>query len=98
MSKTSNKLRDRAAPIVLPAGEHDFEQPAKAGPTTEDEYLTLKEFAAWVGCSPRTIQRLLSVGDGPPVIDVSARVRRFPRRDGRSWLASRRKRATVAVD
>jgi hypothetical protein len=41
--------------------------------TAESEHLTLDEAAEWLRCSTRTLQRLIEMGDGPPVIRLSER-------------------------
>jgi predicted DNA-binding transcriptional regulator AlpA len=71
------------ASIGLPASGLENESSA------DPEYLTFAELAKWLRCSTRTLQRLLSTGDGPPVIRLSERRVIFPRSDARCWLASR---------
>jgi predicted DNA-binding transcriptional regulator AlpA len=62
---------------------------------TKTAHLTLTELADWLRCSTRTLQRLLSTGDGPPIIRLSERRVIFELADVRSWLASRRKGASI---
>ena len=61
---------------------------------TADEHLTLDETAKWLRCSTRTLQRLLEVGEGPPVIRLSQRRVIFRLTDLRTWLAHRTRGAT----
>lgn len=56
---------------------------------TESEHLTLTETAEFLRCSPRTLQRLLETGDGPPVVRLSLRRLIFRVSDVRRWLESR---------
>ena len=53
------------------------------------EVLTLGEAAEWLRCSPRTLQRLLDSGEGPPVLRLSERRLVFRLEDLRGWLAGR---------
>ena len=55
----------------------------------EPEHVTLGEAAEWLRCSPRTLQRLLENGTGPPVIRLSARRLIFRLADVRAWLFQR---------
>ena len=66
-------------------------------PETKSEHLTQAELARWLRCSTRTLQRLLSTGDGPPAIQLSTRRLIFPLSDARSWLATRTKGAKSMV-
>jgi hypothetical protein len=88
MPTPSHNLPGSVDAIVPPTGVLGTGQPADA------DHLTLSELAKWLRCSTRTLQRLLSVGDGPPVIRLSERRLIFPLRDARSWLASRTKAAS----
>jgi excisionase family DNA binding protein len=53
------------------------------------EYLTIDETARLLRCSVRTLQRLLEVGAGPPLIRISERRLIFPKADLRRWLEQR---------
>ena len=80
----------RARLFGLPDNPEETAQPnLEIGQTGETDHLTLTELATWLRCSPRTLQRLLSVGDGPPVIRLSKRRLIFPRSGARSWVESR---------
>jgi predicted DNA-binding transcriptional regulator AlpA len=57
--------------------------------TGPDEFLTKKELAKLCRCSERTIDRLLEVGDGPPVTRLSERRVIFPAIPAREWLSHR---------
>lgn len=57
--------------------------------TQVDEFLTKKELAKLCRCSERTIDRLLEVGDGPPVTRLSDRRVIFPAVPARQWLSHR---------
>ena len=53
--------------------------------------LNMKLAAAHCGLSERQLQRLISVGIGPAVIQLSARRIGIAERDLESWLAGRRR-------
>jgi len=55
----------------------------------EPEHVTLTEAAEWLRCSPRTLERLIADGSGPPVIRISERRLIFRVADLRKWLAGR---------
>lgn len=59
-------------------------------PSPDTEHVTLPELAQWARCSTRTIQRLLEVGNGPPVIHLSDRRIIFRVGDVRDWLERKR--------
>lgn len=61
-----------------------------------ERYLTLVETADWLRCSPRTLQRLLETGDGPPVVRLSRRRLIFRLSDVGRWLDGRT-RGVVAI-
>ena len=52
--------------------------------------LTKKQFAERVGRSVRHLERLISVGEGPPLVRLGARAVGIDEDDGDAWLASRR--------
>jgi excisionase family DNA binding protein len=52
--------------------------------------LTVKETASFLKCSTRTLQRLLEVGEGPPMIHLGGGIR-FREDDVMDWVASRLK-------
>jgi predicted DNA-binding transcriptional regulator AlpA len=52
--------------------------------------ITKKEFAKRIGRSVRHIERLISIGEGPPAIKLGARAVGIDEGDGEAWLASRR--------
>ena len=56
------------------------------------EHLTLAETADWLRCSPRTLQRLLETGEGPPVVRLSERRLIFRLADVRQWVEQRTSR------
>jgi predicted DNA-binding transcriptional regulator AlpA len=58
-------------------------------PSPNDEFLTKRELARLCRCSERTIDRLLEVGDAPPVTRLSTRRVIFPAEHAREWLSNR---------
>jgi predicted DNA-binding transcriptional regulator AlpA len=54
-----------------------------------DEFLTKRELARLCSCSERTIDRLLEVGDAPPVTRLSTRRIIFRAEPAREWLSNR---------
>lgn len=50
-----------------------------------------KQFAKRIGRSVRHLERLISRGEGPPVVSLGKRAVGIPDDDGDAWLASRRK-------
>jgi predicted DNA-binding transcriptional regulator AlpA len=54
---------------------------------------TKAQLAARAGISQRTLEREISLGRGPALIQVSERRVGIAREDGDAWLASRRKPA-----
>ena len=79
---------DVAAPE--PDGKQQQLIPPGSAPPPNIEHVTLPELARWAMCSTRTIQRLLEVGTGPPVIHISNRRIIFRVDDVRAWLDKRR--------
>jgi predicted DNA-binding transcriptional regulator AlpA len=58
-------------------------------PDTGTEFFTKRELARLCRCSERTLDRLLEIGDAPPVTRLSTRRIIFPAAAARSWLAQR---------
>jgi predicted DNA-binding transcriptional regulator AlpA len=54
-----------------------------------DEYLSKKELAKLCRCSERTIDRLIEVGEAPPITRLSARRIIFSAALAREWLSRR---------
>jgi predicted DNA-binding transcriptional regulator AlpA len=52
--------------------------------------ITKKEFAERMGRSVRHLERMISVGEGPPIIKLGTRAVGIAEDDGEAWLASRR--------
>jgi predicted DNA-binding transcriptional regulator AlpA len=52
--------------------------------------ITKKEFAERMGRSVRHLERLIAVGEGPPIIKLGLRAVGIAEDDGEAWLASRR--------
>lgn len=52
--------------------------------------LSKKQFAEKIGRSERHLERLISTGEGPPVIKVGVRAVGIAEDDGDRWIASRR--------
>jgi hypothetical protein len=57
------------------------------------QVLSYNEAAARAGIVRRTLERLISVGEGPATIELSARRRGILDRDLETWLLSRRRPA-----
>jgi hypothetical protein len=70
--------------ILEPGGHADRRRAAP-----EPEHVTLAEAADWLRCSPRTLERLIADGSGPPVIRISERRLIFRVADLRKWLSGR---------
>ena len=81
-----------------PTGDDRETEHSAAGYRPVAEFLTLAELAKWLRCSTRTVQRLISVGDGPPLIHLSDRRLIFSIADARLWLARRTKGNTLATE
>jgi predicted DNA-binding transcriptional regulator AlpA len=63
------------------------------------QVLSYNEAAAKAGIVRRTLERLISVGEGPATIELSARRRGILDRDLENWLLKRRRPAPgEAVD
>jgi excisionase family DNA binding protein len=54
----------------------------------DDQHLTLPELARWLRVSERHLQRLLEIGDGPPLIRLGRRII-FNRVAVQHWLEAR---------
>jgi predicted DNA-binding transcriptional regulator AlpA len=57
------------------------------------QVLSYNEAAARAGIVRRTLERLISVGEGPATIELSARRRGILDRDLETWLLKRRRPA-----
>jgi predicted DNA-binding transcriptional regulator AlpA len=55
----------------------------------EKEFLTKRELANLFRCSERTVDRLLEIGDAPPVTRLSPRRIIFYAPSAREWLSKR---------
>ena len=49
-----------------------------------------KQFAKRMNRSVRHLERLIAVGEGPPIIKLGTRAVGIAEEDGEAWLASRR--------
>ena len=49
-----------------------------------------KQFAERMGRSVRHLERMIAVGEGPPIIKLGPRAVGIAEEDGEAWLASRR--------
>ena len=58
--------------------------------------ISFDEAAVRAGFSRRTLERLISVGEGPAVISLSARRKGILESDHDNWLTSRRRPAPAA--
>jgi len=79
-NRDQTHARDTQPPLSAPG----------SAPPPNTEHVTLCELAQWARCSTRTIQRLLEVGTGPPVIHLSDRRIIFRVGDVRDWLERKR--------
>ena len=52
---------------------------------------SIKQFAKRIGRSPRHVQRIISEGEGPPVVSLGKRAVGIIDEDGDAWIAARRK-------
>jgi predicted DNA-binding transcriptional regulator AlpA len=52
--------------------------------------LTKKQFAAQIGKSVRHLERLISEGEGPPIVRLGARAVGILEDDGEAWIERRR--------
>ena len=67
------------------------------GPNGMDDssllYMSTREVAAFLGLSPRTLDRYRVTGDGPPFHKLGNRIR-YARADVEAWVAARRRLST----
>jgi predicted DNA-binding transcriptional regulator AlpA len=61
------------------------------------QVLSYNEAAARAGIVRRTLERLISIGEGPATIELSARRRGILDRDLEAWLLKRRRPAPGEV-
>jgi predicted DNA-binding transcriptional regulator AlpA len=54
-----------------------------------DKVLSLRELDQLLGTSPATRKRIFAAGEGPPIIQLSARRRGVRVRDYQTWLNQR---------
>lgn len=59
----------------------------------ESTYLSTREAAAFLGLSPRTLDRYRVTGEGPPFFKFGSRVR-YLKADLEAWAQTRRRRST----
>jgi predicted DNA-binding transcriptional regulator AlpA len=52
--------------------------------------LTKKQFAERIGRSVRHLERLISEGEGPPLVRFGVRAVGIEEHDGNAWIAARR--------
>jgi predicted DNA-binding transcriptional regulator AlpA len=52
--------------------------------------LTKKQFAERIGRSVRHLERLISEGEGPPLVRLGVRAVGIEEHDGNAWIAARR--------
>lgn len=52
--------------------------------------ISKKKFAERIGRSVRHLERMIAVGEGPPIIKLGPRAVGIAEDDGEAWLASRR--------
>jgi predicted DNA-binding transcriptional regulator AlpA len=52
---------------------------------------SIKQFAKRIGRSERHVQRIISEGEGPPVVSLGKRAVGIIDEDGDAWIAARRK-------
>ena len=69
----------------------------QAAERPEDRVLSKQEVARRLGCSERNVDRLVGIGDGPPMIQVSPRRRGVLESEFIAWLASRSRVAPLAT-
>ena len=53
--------------------------------------LTKRQFADRIGRSVRHVERLISVGEGPPIVRLGLRAVGIDEADGDAWIAARRR-------
>ena len=52
--------------------------------------ISKKEFAKRIGRSVRHLERMIAIGEGPPITKLGSRAVGIAEEDGEAWLASRR--------
>jgi predicted DNA-binding transcriptional regulator AlpA len=52
--------------------------------------LTKRQFAERIGRSVRHVERLISNGEGPPIVRLGVRAVGIDETDGDAWIAARR--------
>lgn len=62
----------------------------KQGVAKLSRILRKKEFAERMGRSVRHLERMISIGEGPPIIKLGPRAVGIDEDDGDAWIASRR--------
>jgi hypothetical protein len=87
----SPKNRTRQSARHLPLSDNQAPPPAIPA-ESDDQVLTIRQWAALAGFSVRTARRELAGKDGPKVTRLSARRIGISRGNHRLWLASRTKR------
>jgi predicted DNA-binding transcriptional regulator AlpA len=63
----------------------------QAAELPEDRVLSKQEVARRLGCSERNVDRLITAGEGPPLIQISPRRVGVLTSDFDAWLAARRR-------
>ena len=54
------------------------------------QIISKKEFAERMGRSVRHLERMIAIGEGPPIIKLGPRAVGIDEDDGEAWLTSRR--------
>ena len=101
-----NRMADECRAGILTPGPYTHAPPASAGWEAEPEneggrgmngngtkYLSTREAAAWLGLSPRTLDRYRVSGEGPAFHRFGSRVR-YLAADLDDWAAARRRLST----
>ncbi len=81
-------MRNGAAPVAAISTAH-----SETAMLDKDIYMSTREVAAFLGLSPRTLDRYRVTGDGPPFHRFGNRVR-YARADVEAWASARRVRST----
>ena len=77
----------------VPAVPVESDKQREAEMNDEELYMGTRELAAFLGLSPRTLDRYRVSGDGPPFHKFGNRVR-YARADVEAWTAERRYSST----
>ena len=72
---------------------HERRNPAALGGKTALTVYSLNQVAAITGLARRTVERLIAVGEGPAIIELSPRRRGILESDLIIWLHKRRRAA-----